>query len=400
MVYIDVSHRRDASISIVLRFNTLGTMNQYEIMLEFLRSAVLGREPVLSQNTIVDWDVLMSMASGHGIIAWVWDGVCKLPQDQQPPRQQRINWGLSAQTIWARYGRQEQLLNRLVDVCNQNNLRMVLLKGISLAELYPKPQSRPCGDIDIFVVNGFEMFNKLFIDNIVDSHVPYHTVLYFNDIMVENHADFLNPDLKRKKKINNYLKSTQNEIFMSEHGYYLLSPQAYLIFLTMHTMKHLYNEVFIPIRNVLDFAMFLVRYRNLLVSEECYRVLDDLRMAKEFELLICLAENILGMRFDEYHRGLISQKQILKLTNWMENDNKKHSEAQVASLGLCNYLNYLIKRRCLSRYVIKMERLFGLKRRDYIYIKNRFVFLMRAVFHVPESEHFKGYLSRIIRRKY
>ena len=69
-------------------------MHQAEVLLELLRAAVLDRQPSFPKEVVIDWDVLMDNASSHTVLAWVWDSVCKLPVEQQPLRQQRINCGV------------------------------------------------------------------------------------------------------------------------------------------------------------------------------------------------------------------------------------------------------------------------------------------------------------------
>lgn len=108
--------------------NYLGEVGQFSlnrIMFEFVRAAVLGRNPMISPNEVIDWDKLMDISTKQGLIAWVWDGICKLPQEQQPPRQQRINWGLSAQEIWQRYVQQKEVLAEIIGICNQNHIRLL-----------------------------------------------------------------------------------------------------------------------------------------------------------------------------------------------------------------------------------------------------------------------------------
>ena len=73
-------------------------------MLALLRYGVLDVKPSAYQpSSQVDWDRMMDVASAQGLLAWVWDGICKLPKEFHPPRQQAINWGLSAQETWDRY---------------------------------------------------------------------------------------------------------------------------------------------------------------------------------------------------------------------------------------------------------------------------------------------------------
>ena len=114
-------------------------MRQTEVLLELLRAAVLDQQPSIPKEVVIDWDALMDNASSHNVLAWVWDSVCKLPVEQQPPRQQRINWGLSAQEIWDAYFYQKKVLNEMLVACQKNNIRLLLLKGIGVSAIYPKP---------------------------------------------------------------------------------------------------------------------------------------------------------------------------------------------------------------------------------------------------------------------
>lgn len=81
-------------------------------MYELVRAAVLDKVPAIPNDVSIDWDKLMDLSQEQRLIAWVGDGVCKLPPEQQPPRQYRINWGLSAHEIWDRYELQKSRIAR------------------------------------------------------------------------------------------------------------------------------------------------------------------------------------------------------------------------------------------------------------------------------------------------
>ena len=132
-------------------------------MIGLLRYGVLDERPEqLLPSSEVDWDKMMDIAATQGILAWVWDGICKLPKENQPSRLYSINWGLSAQEIWDRYYVQRQVLRQILDVCSKNSIRILLFKGIALSELFPKPESRPAGDIDIYLFDDYKRGDELF----------------------------------------------------------------------------------------------------------------------------------------------------------------------------------------------------------------------------------------------
>ena len=288
-----------------------------EIMLELVRAAVLGREPQLPSNVAIDWDKLMDVSTEQGLIAWVWDGICKLPQEQQPPRQQRINWGLSAQEIWQRYEHQKEVLAEMIEVCRQNGIRLLLMKGLGLSELYPKPQSRPSGDIDIYLFGDFERGNLLFSDKQCPE-TELHTSFNYKGIEIENHKIFVYNNSKVKGLVGEYVLNHVNDASLETGGYYILPPMANLAYLLMHALNHVNYEsgdTILSIRNILDIGMFLRYYKEQLPSNDVYMTLKQLKLDKSFELVVYLTEWLLGIDYKEYHLGLVKRKDVPPIRN-------------------------------------------------------------------------------------
>lgn len=243
------------------RIIEVGRSSLTEIMLEFVRAAVLEREPQIPSNVAIDWDRLMDMATEQGLIAWVWDGICGLPQEQQPPRQQRINWGLSAQDIWQRYEHQKEVLAEMVEVCRQNGIRLLLMKGLGLSELYPKPQSRPSGDIDIYLFDDYEKGNFLFGDG-VNYFYNKHASYDYHGVSIENHMTPLDTDTKFEREIGAYLQSDIGNVCLSTTGYYIFSPISNLVYLVSHSLRHFNPYQAVPIRNIIDIIRFTWYYKE------------------------------------------------------------------------------------------------------------------------------------------
>lgn len=273
---------------------------QVSVMLELLRAAVLDRDPVIDPNVKVDWDDLMDQASKQGILAWVYDGICKLPKEQQSPRQQRINWALSAQEIWDRYHKQKEVLAEMVKICDENGMRMLLLKGIGLSELYPKPESRPSGDIDVFFFNDFEKANDLFGgDGFV--HWGKHDEWKICGIVVENHKNFINVDSRRQREINQFLLNNARNACLAEFGYYLFEPELNYIFLMLHAMEHFESEYPVSYKTILDLGMFLLTNQDVIDNGYLFDILKRFHLEKSFELLLQLSEYLLGIRLSSFH---------------------------------------------------------------------------------------------------
>ncbi len=278
-------------------------------MLELLRASVLIREPVISKGTVIDWDVLMDMSAEQNVLAWVWDGICKLPKEIQPPRQQRINWGLSAQEVWNTYEHQRMVLKDIVKVCAHNNIRLLLLKGMGLSQMYPKPESRMSSDIDIFLFGDYEKGNKVLANN--SFYVGgKHSVFNYSGVTIENHQNFFIHGTKLQKRVDNYLFLSTEESVLTEEGYYVLPVMAGLVHLLVHSLVHLNNPLErITIRNIVDFAYYIFKHKHQLDPEECGEVMRELGLEKSFDLLLQLSEWTLGLDYSSYRRVLTVQSE-------------------------------------------------------------------------------------------
>lgn len=292
--------------NLVMGENNLVEHKEYHpltgVMLELTRASVFEREPVLPEGLAVDWDRLLDLAQEQGLTAWVWDGIGKLPAEQQPPRQGRINWGLSAQEVTDGYDHYRQVLGDLIALCQKNGIRLLLLKGFGLAELYPNPRLRSFGDIDVYAFGDFEKLNALLGGSNRTTN-GMHTELTFEGVMVENHK-IVTPTYTRKYRLaNRYIMSSLPKAIPMEGGYCILCAEANLVYLLMHSLTHMSwnSSNFLPMRNILDMAVFLGRNRSKLEPQRCKALLERLELLESFELMVDMCEWVSGIEFAYYH---------------------------------------------------------------------------------------------------
>ena len=356
-----------------------------EIMLEFVRAAVLERAPVISSDVVVDWDKLMDISTEQGLIAWVWDGISKLPVEQQPPRLQRINWGLSAQEIWQRYEHQKEVLSEMIEICRQSDIRLLLMKGLGLSELYPKPQSRPSGDIDIYLFGDFERGNLLFSDTPCPE-TGLHTSFYYKGVEIENHKIFVYNNSKVKGLVGEYVLGQVDNAIVSSCGYYTLPPMANLAYLLMHALNHVNYEsgdTILSIRNILDIGMFLRHYKEQLPPSDVYVTLKQVGLDKSFELVVYLSEWLIGIDFKEYHAGLVKRKDVpvirdLFLKQGLAIPYMKDESVLRNSCALWKRYNIL---KPISKYIPKKPKC-GL---FHVTFHSQCVYCIRHLFNLPDG---------------
>lgn len=264
--------------------------------------AGLGAAPVSdTADTAVtpgSWERIYRMAADHGLSAVVWDGICRLPAAQQPPRETRIRWALSAEKLEERYRHQQQTASKLAARFSEEGLRMLLLKGLGLSRDYPLPEHRECGDIDIYLYGQSDKGDRVLHE--IGAHlyfdVPKHSEYIWDGVLIENHRTILNVRRNRTERELNALLVRLLEKD-GTHGLVpgIQTPPATFnaIFLIRHAAVHFQKEG-IVLRHLCDWACFLTRHWDEIDHALFRTAMEDYRMDRFADLMTAAAVEYLG----------------------------------------------------------------------------------------------------------
>lgn len=219
---------------------------------------------------VFDWNDIQSLAERQGLSAIIVDGVEKLPETQRPPKVVLLQWiGKTLQSYEYRYELYRRAIAELASFYNENGYKMMILKGYACSLGWPKPEHRPCGDIDIWLfgrqkeadaalVASFKIQDPSF--NIDNGH-HHHTMFYWRDFMVENHYDFVNVYAhKSSREIEKVFKQLGEDdthyVELYGEKVYLPSPNLHALFLIRHMVIHFVGND-INLRQLIDWAFFV-----------------------------------------------------------------------------------------------------------------------------------------------
>ena len=243
------------------------------------------------------------MASSQGVSAFVWDGVCRLPAESQPPRALRLQWAYNVEQIQMRYSRQWRAAVELAKIYAENGVRTVVLKGFALSRLYPRPEHRPCGDLDCFLGADYERGNNLAAEAGAKVEPDYykHSHIVFHGLTVENHqfcTAIRGSRLAKafERRLQSILSSQPSSPIL---GTDLLAPPPDFnaLFLTKHALLHFLTEG-ISLRHLCDWALFVDRQGEQVDWPEFRRVAAEHGLLRFAEVMTRLAVRYLGLRSD------------------------------------------------------------------------------------------------------
>lgn len=173
----------------------------------------------LFQN--VNWVELKELAEKQGLSAVVLDGIEKLPEQYRPPKVFLLEWiGETLQGYEYRYELDSRTIAEMAGFYNSHGYKMMVLKGYACSLDWPKPEHRPCGDIDIWLFGKYKEADATLSKEKgveIDASHHHHTVFYWRDFMVENHYDFMNV---HHHKSNREMENIFKEL-ASDDSYYI-----------------------------------------------------------------------------------------------------------------------------------------------------------------------------------
>lgn len=151
----------------------------------------LGRESSFEKTpTPKEWKFLFHLAHRQALFGPLNDGIHRLPADQMPPDDVLKDWDENTGIIAEIYRTHEAHIVELEALLDRLGLHGCILKGTGLSYLYPVPERRMCGDIDLWIAGKRDAIINAF----AKAGIPIHDVIYqeckadiFPDTVVEVH---------------------------------------------------------------------------------------------------------------------------------------------------------------------------------------------------------------------
>lgn len=249
-----------------------------------------------------NWPKLETLAASHGLSAILIDGVEKLPEGKRPPKELLLQWiGETLQSYEYRFELYQRALAELAGWYNTRGYKMMVLKGYACALDWPKPEHRPCGDIDIWLFGKQKEADALIAKEKgikVDSSHHHHTVFDWRCFTVENHFDFVNvfahkSSAEIEKVFKELGKDDSNCVEIYGEKVYLPSPNLHALFLIRHLASH-FAAAEISLRQVLDWAFFVEKQTKEINWEWLDYQLEKYHMRDFFNYINAICVEDLG----------------------------------------------------------------------------------------------------------
>ena len=294
----------------------------YETFFQLVKLGIGTANSVNIPNN-TDWQSLKALTDRQGLTAIVLDGIESLPDNQRPPQVLLLEWiGEVLQNYEQRYAQYKEAIESLAGFYNQHGYKMMVLKGYICSLDWPKPEHRPCGDIDIWLFGQYKEADAALAKEKglkIDSSHHHHTTFTWRDFLVENHYDFINvhhhkSNIELDRVLKELAAVDSNYVEVLGEKVYVPSPTFHAFFLMRHTMNH-FSSSEITFRQLLDWAFFVEKHRKDVDWEKFMKEAERFGMMRLFNVFNAICVENLGFSstiFPQVQLEPMLKEQVLK----------------------------------------------------------------------------------------
>ncbi len=273
---------------------------EYQQYLKFL-AYCLDEQKEVPDMMGMDWRGLYQFSQEQAIVGIVLAGIDRVSKSQKVdiPQDLLFEWIGQANMIETQNKLVNQRVKELTEYLNQQGQKSCILKGQGNALMYPKPDMRTPGDIDVWIKGTKKEVAAFVHQRFPEMNVQYHHMNYpvFDDIEVEVHYY---PSFCYNKWHNYRLQQCFRESSdtqfnnVNKEGYAVPTNAFNLVFHLSHMMRHFFTQG-IGLRHAIDYFYLLQQDISDKEKQEAVSVMKSCGMYKFFCAVLWIEKDILGL---------------------------------------------------------------------------------------------------------
>lgn len=276
--------------------------DNFEYLMELFACCAKGI-PVNNRSEFTDWGAVLRLAKEQSIYYAVIYALKRM-SDCSMDRDMQLTLFAELQTVAiGAFSRRLKILKLLEDF-EDNGIRVILLKGYSVASLYNSPDTRLSGDVDIYVerkdeeraqnflrLQGFEVFPR--------DRGAHHAICCHPELgHLELHVSFYGNSMEKiwfhqigKCKL---IDEACEKVVTLDGTYYSLGKTDNLIFLALHMIKHFILGG-MSLRVIMDFSLFYVTNEDTINLNRFWQIAEQLNYEYFLKIILCISTKYFGI---------------------------------------------------------------------------------------------------------
>ena len=143
---------------------------------ELLKVSLGTRDKLSRVPALHEWTALLNEARHKSVAAFISYGIEKLPEEQRPSEASWQHWLESRHNAQAMYRHHLKRAREVSERFSDAGFKCCVLKGVGVAQFYPDPTWRKCGDVDVWAAGSRREIMKWMSAEGRVGHVMWHNV--------------------------------------------------------------------------------------------------------------------------------------------------------------------------------------------------------------------------------
>lgn len=202
------------------------------------------------------------------------------------------------------YSKKTTTFQMVIDELNKNDIKHIVIKGMSHAKCYKQSELRTMGDLDLIISPQYmEQVDRIMVKlggelkyDRSNEKVHFYKVKKFV-IEIHTGAGYSNYFNKDYDYENYFRKAIESSICVKENTYEFL-PYYKIIYAIFHTAKHFYDSG-CGVRMLTDLTVLIDFYRKELDTRKMWEELEKMGLKKFACCLFRICEKWFGLEVDD-----------------------------------------------------------------------------------------------------
>lgn len=325
-----------------------------ELLLKILKSSVENKKLINIKDKNINWKYLINSAVYNDVLTIIYSYI------DSKEIESRIGNEVKNAVIKMRFEQinNARLLKEIVMGLRNENIEIVVLKGMALRKYYKLPENRIMGDIDILIkkedMNKTEEFLKNMGYTPDEENHPIHKSFYCKDkTEIEVHWKLINNEEYYSGDVDEFEKTIWDTLEASDFNgvkINVLSLENTIIYLCMHMSVHVKYGGF-QLSQLYDLAMVITNeYHNINWDKMLIRM-EQYSIRRFFAATALFLHNELGVKIPQNVLQYSNKNDSDLLVKYLFIRKSEINEEEFRYYDtLCNYDK---KEKCMKNTIIR-----------------------------------------------
>ena len=274
--------------------------------IDLIRYLFHPEEEIPSCVDDIDWADFFQFCNRQGVAALVLAGFNRFRQ--KIPRKDFLRWISFSERIKTKNLTVNKKLLLVTKFFDKKGYRSVILKGQANGLMFPHPEQRTPGDIDIWVEGKSEDIIKMVLSVCPNAHYSIHHIKMpvFKDVSVEVHyCPIFLGNWFMDKKLQQYIKENSerqfsNKVAFGDREIGVLTDDFNVIYQLLHMFHHFF-ETRNSFKQFMDYYYLLKHVDGSCNQDEIRHLLAEFGVLKYARGVMWVMKEIFGMDQDSLY---------------------------------------------------------------------------------------------------